>query len=197
MRDFYKTLQEKEIPQNRPKNSEYMDTTTSMDTQSDQGQNNAQTLDNTSTNTNANTHSLGSSSMGNTTTDSSMMTSTILNASSGHVQQPMDTLSSMSPISASNSEHHLHSPQRLDLSEISTEDNVDIDYPLRLYLKDSRFTFGESPVPHAKPLHTFTNKDLRHVKCMSSFLYLVFRNPDLYEVTSFKVQLIYTSCVNT
>lgn len=100
-----------------------------------------------------------------------------LNTSSG---------SSLSPIST-HSQHEFDNTS-MDMS-MNSDDNNNIDYHSPLFLKHSHssFTFGDSPVPLAKSLHMFTDQDLKFVKSMRSFLYLVFRNPKVYEVTFFKV----------
>ena len=60
---------------------------------------------------------------------------------------------------------------------------------LFLVNNDSEFTFADdsySTVPKAKPFHEYCSEDLHAVRCMSSFLYLVFRDPLANESTCFK-----------
>jgi hypothetical protein len=78
--------------------------------------------------------------------------------------------------------------QHLGMSEVGL---TDYSFSLFLQTSDTDFFFPtnetESPaVPVAKASHLYTKEDLKPVRCMASFLYLVFRNPNLYEVTFFK-----------
>ena len=78
--------------------------------------------------------------------------------------------------------------QHLGMSEVGL---TDYSFSLFLQTSDTDFFFRtnetESPaVPVAKASHLYTKEDLKPVRCMASFLYLVFRNPNLYEVTFFK-----------
>ena len=70
-------------------------------------------------------------------------------------------------------------------------DNRDAYYFPLLFLvnNDSDFTFADesySTVPKAKAFHEYCSEDLHPVRCVSSFLYLVFRDPLAKESTCFK-----------
>lgn len=103
----------------------------------------------------------------------------------------------MSPIST-HSVHDLTSNTFGNISAMSIEDresdNIRSTYLSLLFLENSSssYSFDDSIiVPRAKPLHMYTNNDLRPVQCIQSFLYIVFSNPKDYEVTFFKVNIIY------
>jgi hypothetical protein len=86
-----------------------------------------------------------------------------------------------------NNNNNNNNHQHLGMSEV---DLTDYSFSLFLQTSDTDFFFRsetESPaVPVAKASHLYTKEDLKPVRCMASFLYLVFRNPNLYEVTFFK-----------
>ena len=179
-----------------------------------QGKNEQQALHCTNATDTTNTHNHSISSMGNTTTGESMMQeSSIKNGYSILSQQPTEMASTTMPTASSDtassdkenvgtlnlgicSPISVHSEHNLDMNNASismcTDDECNFDYYSMLWLKnlDSSFTFGESPALTAKPFHTFTDQDLKLVQSMGSFLYLVFRNPNLFEVPFFKVRYI-------
>ena len=84
-----------------------------------------------------------------------------------------------------NNNNNNNNHQHLGMSEVT-----DYSFPLFLRTSDKDFFFpnvNDAPaVPVAKASHLYTKEDLKPVRCMASFLYLVFRNPNLYEVTFFK-----------
>ena len=78
-----------------------------------------------------------------------------------------------------------------DMVEWHVDDNMFAYYLPLLFLVniDSDFSFADesySTVPKAKAFHEYRSEDLHAVRCMSSFLYLVFRDPLANESTCFK-----------
>lgn len=93
-----------------------------------------------------------------------------------------------------------HSNHQIDESDIQMDSsfNGDVenikthDHSFLLYMDPAQgfcvFSDNED-VPQAKSFHMYTNTDLQPVQCTASFLYLVFRNPLLFEVSFFKVKV--------
>jgi hypothetical protein len=80
----------------------------------------------------------------------------------------------------------------MDMDEsYADNNNRDAYYLPLLFLVniDSEFSFADesySTVPKAKAFHEYCSEDLHPVRCVSSFLYLVFRDPLAKESTCFK-----------
>lgn len=89
-------------------------------------------------------------------------------------------MSVMSPISHSSSQHSMEISSDNETSEESVKS--------RLFLQNVSSSYGfDDSVPDAKPFYMYTRKDLIPVVCVPSFLYIVFRNPNSFEATFFKV----------
>lgn len=145
-------------------------------------------------------------SFGNTTTlssDTSMQQppSTTLThdtvsprSTSSHESMSSANLSPIGPYSQ-NSPHQLENCS-MDLGTTNDDICTDMDECHAYYLPllflvniDSEFSFADdsdSTVPKAKAFHEYHSEDLHAVRCMSSFLYLVFRDPLANESTCFK-----------
>jgi hypothetical protein len=139
-------------------------------------------------------------SFGNTTSSSSD-TSMQQPPSTSSTAMSSPNLSPIVPVSQS-STHQLDNSSIItstimDLETTNDDIYMDVqechaDYYLPLLFLvniDSEFSFADesySTVPKAKAFHEYCSEDLHPVRCVSSFLYLVFRDPLAKESTCFK-----------
>jgi hypothetical protein len=95
-----------------------------------------------------------------------------------------------------------HSANHLDDLTMSTSfmgESTHNDFPLMsvendkkensvlFFLNEDDYSFSHcNSATNAKPFHMFTNDDLQPQQCTAAFLYIVFRNPLVYESTFFK-----------
>lgn len=88
---------------------------------------------------------------------------------------------SMSLISRSSSQHDMD-------VESDNEKASTVCMRSRLFLQNVHSTYEfQVAVPDAKPFHLYELKDLIPVVCVPSFLYIVFRDPNFFDVSFFKV----------
>jgi hypothetical protein len=140
-------------------------------------------------------------SFGNTTTLSSNTSMQRQPPSTSSTAMSSPNLSPIVPVSQS-STHQLDSSSIIISTIIdheTTNDDIYMDMqechadyylPLLFLVNiDSEFSFADesySTVPKAKAFHEYCSEDLHPVRCVSSFLYLVFRDPLAKESTCFK-----------